>query len=110
MITESTMIAYVNLVLKYNGFRTKVVKCEYVGNPHQAAQFLTSTGKRIATPIVDFGGDYISLRSILKITNKHKNFSYLCNGQSSRNCKEMIFFGEAEGKCARLCKTAIVQK
>ena len=107
-MTEQTMIEYVNSVLKRNGFKTKVVVCEYVGNPYQAAQFLTDKGTRIATPIVDFGGDYITLRSILKITNKRKNFSYLCNGQSNRNCKEMIFFGESDpdGKCDRLYKTS----
>lgn len=105
MINEEMMIAYVNEVLRWNGFKTKVVKCEYVGSPYQAAQFLTAKNTRIATPIVDFGGDYIALRSILKITNKRKNFTYLCNGQANRNCKEMIFFGESEGKCPTLNKT-----
>lgn len=98
----SVMVEYVNRVLQANGFRTRVVKCEFIGDNFQPYQFSTLSGTRIVTPIADLG-ECIRLLSILKVNNKRKNFTFLPSGKRGRNCKEMIFFGESD-RCFKLNK------
>jgi hypothetical protein len=60
---------------------------------HNYIYTFANRGARYLIICYGYSGRYF-VRSVVKPINKNKSFSFLCNGQANRNCKQVAFWDE----------------